>query len=102
MCAVQHYALLGLTPCQTWHFLVIFVAAMLLHPDVQEKAREEIDKVVGRDRLPDVNDRDSLPYIQCVINEVLRYATRCNGITHDSLDLHSGGIQLTRAGFPTG
>lgn len=58
---------------KTWHFLVIFVAAMLTHPDIQEKAREEIDRVVGRDRLPDFNDRDSLQYVRCIIDEVLRY-----------------------------
>ncbi|KAI0092998.1 cytochrome P450 [Irpex rosettiformis] len=57
----------------TWHFLVIFIAAMLLHPDAQQKAREELDRVVGRDRLPDFNDRESLQYVQCVINEVLRW-----------------------------
>jgi hypothetical protein len=30
---------------------------MLLYPDVQKKAQEEIDRVVGRDRLPNLNDR---------------------------------------------
>lgn len=45
---------------------------MLLHPEAQQKAQEEIDRVVGRDRLPDLNDRDSIPYLQCVINETSR------------------------------
>lgn len=30
---------------------------MLRHPDVQRKAQEEIDAVVGRDRLPSLEDR---------------------------------------------
>lgn len=45
---------------------------MLLYPEVQQRAQEEIDKVVGRDRLPDFGDRESLPYLQCVLNETMR------------------------------
>ncbi|KAI0092996.1 cytochrome P450 [Irpex rosettiformis] len=57
----------------TWHAVTIFIAAMLLHPEAQQKAQKEIDEVIGRNRLPDLNDRDSLPYVQCVINEVMRW-----------------------------
>lgn len=46
---------------------------MLLHPDVVRKAHEELDKVVGRDRLPTFQDRPNLPYIECVLKEVLRW-----------------------------
>ena len=38
---------------------------MSLYPEVQKKAQEELDRVIGRDRLPELDDRDSLPYIQC-------------------------------------
>lgn len=49
--------------------------AMVLYPDVQEKARREIDSVIGLGRLPDFNDRlgGSLPYIDAIVKEVLRY-----------------------------
>lgn len=30
---------------------------LILYPDVQKKAQEEIDRVVGRDRLPSLQDR---------------------------------------------
>ena len=53
----------------------MFIAAMLLHPGVQERAQKELDSVVGRDRLPDLSDRESLPYLQCVVNEVMRLAS---------------------------
>ena len=46
---------------------------MLLHPDVVQKAHEEIDRVVGRDRLPTFQDRDNLSYVDCVLKEVLRW-----------------------------
>lgn len=45
---------------------------MTLYPDVYEKARAAIDETVGTDRLVDITDRDALPYITCVLKEVLR------------------------------
>ena len=47
---------------------------MVLHPHVLQKAHEEIDRVVGTSRLPDFDDRESLPYIEAIFQEVLRYA----------------------------
>lgn len=46
---------------------------MVLHPEIQKKAQDEIDSVVGRDRLPDFNDRSSLPYIDYIVQETLRW-----------------------------
>lgn len=45
---------------------------MTLNPDAYEKARKSIDHVIGTDRLVEIEDRDSLPYITCVLKEVLR------------------------------
>ncbi|KAG1874758.1 cytochrome P450 [Suillus subalutaceus] len=47
--------------------------AMTLFPDVQKKAQAEIDAVVGPDRLPSLADRASLPYIEALAKEVLRW-----------------------------
>ncbi|KAG1745658.1 cytochrome P450 [Suillus lakei] len=47
--------------------------AMTLFPDVQKKAQAEIDAVVGPDRLPSFADRDSLPYTEALVKEVLRW-----------------------------
>ena len=47
--------------------------AMTLHPEVFRKAQDEVDRIVGRTRLPDFEDRGNLPYLDCVISEVLRY-----------------------------
>lgn len=46
---------------------------MALHPKVQEKAREEIHRVVGTNRLPTIDDKESLPYINALLLEVLRW-----------------------------
>lgn len=46
---------------------------MAFNPEVQKKAQQEIHSVVGSGRLPDSNDRDSLPYVQAIILETLRW-----------------------------
>ncbi len=46
---------------------------MVLHPDSQRRAQEEIDNVVGSARLPDFGDEMSLPYVSAVVNEVMRW-----------------------------
>ncbi|THH26661.1 hypothetical protein EUX98_g7525 [Antrodiella citrinella] len=52
--------------------LVIFALAMTLHPEVQKK-EAELDAIVGSSRLPSFDDRDSLPYIEAVMKEILRW-----------------------------
>ncbi len=46
---------------------------MAMHPDIQKKAREELDLVVGPDRLPIYEDYESLPYIQAIFMECARW-----------------------------
>jgi cytochrome P450 len=52
---------------------MVFVLAMVLYPDVQKRAQAEIDSVIGRDQLPTFTDRASLPYIDAVLRETLRW-----------------------------
>jgi cytochrome P450 len=52
---------------------MVFFLAMVLYPDVQKRAQEEIDSVVGKDRLPTFEDRPSLPYIDAIVLETLRW-----------------------------
>ncbi|EJD46763.1 cytochrome P450 [Auricularia subglabra TFB-10046 SS5] len=51
--------------------IIAFVFAMICWPEYQQKAQEEIDRVVG-DRLPDFQDKDSLPYVEAIIRETYR------------------------------
>jgi cytochrome P450 len=46
---------------------------MILFPVVATKAQDEIDRVVGSDRLPSFQDRESLPYVDALAKEVLRW-----------------------------
>ncbi|KAL1711116.1 cytochrome P450 [Schizophyllum commune] len=51
-----------------------FFFFMTLHPEVQERAQAEIDTVIGRGaKLPEIRDRDRLPYVEALCKEVLRY-----------------------------
>ncbi|CAG0908840.1 unnamed protein product, partial [Darwinula stevensoni] len=43
------------TTSNTIRWCVLF---LLCHPEIQEKLQAEVDDVVGRDRLPSLNDRD--------------------------------------------
>lgn len=48
---------------------------MTLHPDIQSQAQHEIDSVIGSDweRLPTFADRSSLPFVNAIVLELLRW-----------------------------
>ncbi|KXN81232.1 O-methylsterigmatocystin oxidoreductase [Leucoagaricus sp. SymC.cos] len=50
-----------------------FIAILLLFPEVQEKAQVEIDAVIGPNRLPELSDKASLPYLKAVLKGLLRW-----------------------------
>ncbi len=58
---------------KTWTAISTFLLEMVLHPECQKIGQAEVDRVVGRDRPHTFEDRGSLPYVDCVIQEVLRY-----------------------------
>lgn len=47
--------------------------AMVRYPEVARRAQAEIDEIIGRDRLPTLEDKGSLPYIDCIVKETLRW-----------------------------
>ncbi|KAF8730042.1 hypothetical protein AX14_005772 [Amanita brunnescens Koide BX004] len=57
----------------TASFLESWILAMAMFPDAQRRAREELDSVVGGNRLPDFSDRESLPYLDALLLETLRW-----------------------------
>ncbi|KAI0782100.1 cytochrome P450 monooxygenase [Abortiporus biennis] len=65
--------LYGAATDTTVNLLVAFLLAMIKYPEVFKKAQEEIDRVVGPDRLPEYEDRDSLKYLNAVIKELYRW-----------------------------
>ncbi|KAJ3552582.1 hypothetical protein NM688_g4079 [Phlebia brevispora] len=66
-------ALYGAGGETTYATVLTCIMAMALHPEYQKSAQEEIDRVVGKDQLPRISDRDRLPYVNAVIKETMRW-----------------------------
>ncbi|KAD3337063.1 hypothetical protein E3N88_32583 [Mikania micrantha] len=48
------------------------LAELINHPNIMKKAVEEIDQVVGKNRLLQESDIPNLPYLQSIVKETLR------------------------------
>ncbi|TFY60473.1 hypothetical protein EVJ58_g5132 [Rhodofomes roseus] len=53
--------------------LLTFVLEMVLHPGVLQRVQDELDSVVGDSRLPDFEDRSSLPYFEAMTRDPQYY-----------------------------
>ncbi|KAI0280074.1 cytochrome P450 [Russula brevipes] len=73
--------------------MTCFLLAMTMYPEIQKKCQDELDLVVGNDRLPTFSDRDSLPYLAMMLKEVIRWGvTTPLGAPHcaEQDDVHNG------------
>jgi hypothetical protein len=46
---------------------------MLMNPAAQDQAQEEIDRMIGADRLPTFDDESNLPFVSALSKEVFRW-----------------------------
>ena len=53
--------------------ILAFIQAMISYPEVQKKAQQDIDAVVGEDRSPLWSDFSNLPYINMIVKETMRW-----------------------------
>ncbi|XP_071574956.1 probable cytochrome P450 303a1 [Temnothorax nylanderi] len=59
---------------------------LILYPQVQKKAHEEIDRVIGRDRFPTLADKPRMPYVQAIVLESIRvFVGRTLNVPHRAL-----------------
>ncbi|KAL4879979.1 cytochrome P450 [Aspergillus karnatakaensis] len=49
------------------------IKALVLNPECVARAQEELDRVVGPDRIPSAADLPRLPYINAIVNEAMRW-----------------------------
>lgn len=47
--------------------------AMVLYPEAQHRAQAEIDAVISHNVLPDFSHRKSLPYVEAILRETMRW-----------------------------
>ena len=60
------------TSAQTVNWFLLLLAN---RPEIQAKVHEELDRAVGRESLPTVDDRTRLPYMFACLAESMRYRT---------------------------
>ncbi|TVY17605.1 Cytochrome P450 monooxygenase yanC [Lachnellula arida] len=66
--------------------LVGFIQAMMMFPEVQRTAQAQIDRVVGPDRLPTLDDIVNLRYIHACVKETIRWMpTLIIGVPHSNI-----------------
>ena len=53
---------------QRWIF-----ALLAMHPEVQSRIQDELDRIVGKVRFYDLEDEEKLHYLKATIKECLRY-----------------------------
>lgn len=77
-----------------------FVLAMIMFPEVQRKAQNEIDTIIGSDphRLPELQDQDQLPYVSALVKETLRwFPITPMGVSHlTDDDINYGGYFIPK------
>lgn len=52
---------------------MVFLLCIMVHPNIQQRIHDELDHVIGMERLPTCEDRRSLEYFQAAWKEALRW-----------------------------
>ena len=65
--------------------LYTLFAVLVAKPDVQKKAREEVDLVLGS-HIATLKDKQAMPYFQALLEEVLRNVTIAPGVAHKAME----------------
>jgi cytochrome P450 len=60
------------TSAQTVNWFLLLLAN---RPEIQARVHEELDRIIGRDALPTVEDRTRLPFVFACLAESMRYRT---------------------------
>ncbi|KAJ3807552.1 cytochrome P450 [Lentinula aff. lateritia] len=53
--------------------VLVFLIGVMQNPAAQKKAQDELDEVIGKDRMPTLEDRTRLAYVDAVVKEIMRW-----------------------------
>lgn len=90
----------GLITWQTADAISTCIFTLTSQPHVLPKAHAELDRVIGRDRMPEFADQDDLPYCNAVIREIMRWrSVIAGGLSHASTedDVYNGYLYVCAA-----
>ncbi|KNG46049.1 cytochrome p450 [Stemphylium lycopersici] len=75
-----------------------FFVAAIQYPAFLARAHEELDKVVGRERLPSFSDRNSLMYVDAAMHELFRWRPVAPGSIPRRADRADefGGVKIAK------
>src|SRR5260370_41427072 len=80
---------------------MIFLVCVMFHPEIQQKIHEELERVVGDDRLPTHEDRESLQYLRAAWREASRWRPTAPISTQFFICRHSARLILSNpSDFP--
>ncbi|KAJ8725545.1 hypothetical protein PYW08_003728 [Mythimna loreyi] len=76
--------------------LLWMIVFMLRNPEAKKRVQEELDAIIGRERLPTVEDMPHLPYTEATIMETLRLSNIVPlGTTHSpTKDVNLNGYSI--------
>ncbi|KAF8817266.1 cytochrome P450 [Phlegmacium glaucopus] len=87
-------------------FVMSFVFTLMTFPECQKRAQEEMDRIVGTGRLPELSDFQKLPYLSALVNEHHRFrpmipysgAHKATGsCVYDGIDVQQGDVIILNA-----
>lgn len=70
---IEYFIIDSISGKQSNSVLMTFFLMMVTNPEIQKNAQAQIYAVVGNARLPTIKDRPSLPYVDAILREILRY-----------------------------
>ncbi|KAJ7039818.1 cytochrome P450 [Mycena alexandri] len=86
-------------------FVLSLVLVLSIYPEHQERARREIEAVVGTARLPELADFGHMPFVEALIREIIRIRPSFPiGVPHLATEdiRASFACQFARDAFPNG
>jgi len=84
--------------------IMVLVMAAARFPEAQKKAQEQLDLVVGQDRMPSFGDLDDLPYVNAFVLESYRWRpVSAGGFVHRATeDIQYNGYLIPKGASVVG